>query len=388
MALQIQTAATGVVRDAHYVIPTGASEPVRTLLTEPQRTNVFLWSQDASQTAWVKTDTTVTANAAISPEGTANADLLVEGTAGTAEMHQNITVASSSRVVHSRFLKRDNHDWVCLQVVDQAAPTTNFVRGWFNLATGAVGGVANGGSGTTAFASIEPFGNGYFRCALFGFFSGLTALRGVSHSASADASTTRVDNARRIEYGRQFEVGDFIRTPSSYILTAGASAIRNADVLYWENASLVPQELTAYARIVDVGPRLGAILHIGAASTLTNPRFAIQNNSGVDGAVALHHNGTTQATTANTGTRVYRDIAEFRAVLQADGAVFLGVSIGSGAETVSATTAANTLAGAFAGTRLYLGNGAAPNSINAYTHVGIFRGTRDRAYCRANTGVV
>jgi hypothetical protein len=74
--LQIQTAGTGVVRDAHYVTPTGASTPVRTLLLEPQRTNLCIRSEEFDTWTSVGGNTAVTANSAIAPDGTATADTL------------------------------------------------------------------------------------------------------------------------------------------------------------------------------------------------------------------------------------------------------------------------------------------------------------------------
>jgi len=389
MALQIQTAPTGVVRDAHYVIPTGASEPVRTLLTEQQRTNVLLWSQDASQTAWVKTDTTVTTNAAIAPTGEATADLLVEGTAGTAAMHQNITVASGTAFSAARWLKRDNHDWVLLQIVDQAAPTTNFVRAWFNLATGERGAAAtNGGVGATARAIIEPFGNGWYRCTVAGSLTGITAYRVVSQSANGDASTTRVNNARRLEFGRQGEAAS--AAPTSYIVTTGAGAIRNPDALHWSIASVVPQELTVYHRMVSVDAQANA----GTAwrivlgnSAMTGAFFRLGNLNA--NATAVYSDGTTPVTSTNVNSPapVVGDIVETRAVLTADWRAHVHGSVNGNAEVSAAASSPSGPAAAFAAAQV---SHTVTSFVcaNATTHLGIFRGTRDRAYCRANTGVV
>jgi hypothetical protein len=44
------------------------------LLLEPQRTNLALYSEQIDDAAWIKNSATVTANAAISPDGTQNAD--------------------------------------------------------------------------------------------------------------------------------------------------------------------------------------------------------------------------------------------------------------------------------------------------------------------------
>ncbi|WP_156920677.1 phage head spike fiber domain-containing protein [Fundidesulfovibrio putealis] len=50
------------------------------LLIEEQRTNLLYPSEDFSNAAWTKTRATITANAAVAPDGTMTADKLVEDT--------------------------------------------------------------------------------------------------------------------------------------------------------------------------------------------------------------------------------------------------------------------------------------------------------------------
>jgi hypothetical protein len=396
MALQLQTAADGVVRDAHYVTPTGATDPVRVLLTEPQMTNLLLWSQDATQTAWTKTDTTPTANAAISPTGAANADLLVEGSAGTANLHQAVTVASGASVAASRWLKRDNHDWVLLEIADNAAPTTNFVRRWVNVATGALGSATTGGAGVAGTAVVpENFGNGWWRFGVVGSLTGITSYRISSRSASADASTTRVNGARRLEFGRQGGVGVVV---STYTPTVGATASRNADVLYWTVAGLVPQELTVYARIVNLGvfAPTGSrrrVLHIGGANAGAGVRLQLNCSGGGAGdrLEVLYTDNTTQVVQSaiSSPTLAQRDIAELRGVLSASNTVLSGISVNNNAEVSDGPSAASGPAAAFGEARVYaFGATGQTDGPVGYLNIGVFRGTRDRAYCRANTGVV
>jgi hypothetical protein len=53
------------------------------LLIEPQSTNLLLRSEEFDDVYWVKNNATVTANAAVSPDGNTNADKLVEDTANS-----------------------------------------------------------------------------------------------------------------------------------------------------------------------------------------------------------------------------------------------------------------------------------------------------------------
>jgi hypothetical protein len=400
MALQIQTAPTGVVRDAHFIIPHGASEPVRTLLGEPQATNLLLWSQDATQAAWTKTDTTPTANAAIAPTGAATADLLVEGSAGTANLHQSITVTAGASVAASRWLKRDNHDWVLLEIADDAAPTTNFVRGWVNLATGAVGSTTVGGAGVLGNLglTVEATSNGWYRFCLVGQLTAITAYRISSRSASADASTTRVNGARRWEFGRQGGVGV---TASSYIVTEGAAVARNADSLSWLVTSLVPQELTLYYRVINRGESasLGADARSGIKigdnnGLITTGVFAgVQSGVGAQTWAMRYRDGTNNNNSPNVSlpnTTPLNSVLEFRGVVQSDWQTRLGISVNNAAEVESAASAGSAgAAAAFTEARVQLPSGLTTRTAAiALTHLGVFRGDRDRAYCRANTGVV
>jgi hypothetical protein len=56
------------------------------LLLEPQRTNLFAFSEQFDQSFWIKSNTTVTPNTTISPDGYQNADTMT-------------TVASASRII-------------------------------------------------------------------------------------------------------------------------------------------------------------------------------------------------------------------------------------------------------------------------------------------------
>ena len=76
------------------------------LLLEPQRTNLALWSEDLTQTAWAKTNSgTITANSTISPDGTQTADTLNAG-ANSAQAQQAQTGTSGAVYTVSIWVKR------------------------------------------------------------------------------------------------------------------------------------------------------------------------------------------------------------------------------------------------------------------------------------------
>jgi hypothetical protein len=96
----IELMATGVPRLSYMY----GSCPA--LLLEPQRTNLALWSEDFTQTAWTKTNSgTITANTTISPDGTQTADTLNAG-ANSAQAQQALTGTSGAVYTVSIWVKR------------------------------------------------------------------------------------------------------------------------------------------------------------------------------------------------------------------------------------------------------------------------------------------
>lgn len=233
----LKKVASGVAR-AHYL----ASGAYGGYLAENARTNLCLRSEEIDNASWTKTDTTVSADNLAAPDGTITAELLTEGVAGTASVGQAVTATANVVSSHSRFFKRGNTDWVLLEIINGV----NFVRAWFNLATGAVGSTTVGGTGVLGSAPApEAWLNGWYRCTLNGNLGGvITAYTLNSQSANADASTTRVNNATRYEWGAQFE--DNIAFASSYIPTTTASVTRNGDSLAYTTAGNVGATAGSY----------------------------------------------------------------------------------------------------------------------------------------------
>ena len=71
----IETVADGVPR-LNYPLIDGKVVGCPSHLLEPQRTNLITYSEDFSDSSWVKTNCTINSNNAISPDGTQNADKL------------------------------------------------------------------------------------------------------------------------------------------------------------------------------------------------------------------------------------------------------------------------------------------------------------------------
>jgi hypothetical protein len=241
------TVASNVVTEA-----TGSAISSSTLkgyLSEGSRTNNLLQSEAFDDADWLKSDTTVTANAMAAPNGQTTADLVTEGTAGTAILAQVRTVTASTSYTFSAYVKRGNHDWIRLIFAD--SPATNQVRIWANLNTGAIGTATATGTATYVSSSIVSVGNGWYRITVTGTIA-TTDGKVFVLSASADGSTTRVNNAQYYVWGAQLEQASFA---SSYIPTTSATVTRAADLLNYPPVGNVSTDAgTFYAEAITNNP--------------------------------------------------------------------------------------------------------------------------------------
>jgi hypothetical protein len=377
MALQIQTAPTGVVRDAHYVIPTGASEPVRTLLTEPQRTNLCIRSQEFN--LWNNNGVTVTADNAIAPDGTATADTLAATTAVTNYRLLTVTFTGDGEKCASVFLKQGTAASSAVELFESSPTPASRHQVLVTWTAGVPTLSTIAGAGTRY--PPQAMGNGWWRI-MFSATGILAASTNRIHVYPDRTTTT----GTVLAWGAQAENAI---VPSSYTPTEAAAVVRNADSLYWEIASLVPQELTAYVRGVFLGTEVNnRVFHIGGDAASVNPRWTVFRGS--VGFASTWDNGTdTSNTVQTTPAPALFDVVEWRATLSSAGLTGLGVSINSATEVLGTTGTARALGAAFVAARFYLNSAGTSNyGLLAATNIGIFRGTRDRAYCRANTGVV
>lgn len=246
---------------------------------EPSRTNVLLYSQDFSNAAWSKSDTTVTANATAAPDGTTTADLLTEGTAGTASVFQTGTMASANQAVAgSVFLKPStNTTWIAVALRDQS--DTTGVGVYVNLLTGAIGTIVTHGSATNVHAEVEKAKNGFWRVMVGATFqSGVSNARLYTRSASADNSVTRVNNAAYFAWQAQAELGENATSP---IPTTSGAVNRAVDNIYLLTSE-IPYSATKgtlYARFAMYRIGSGIQYAVALNDNTTNERISIRKNS-------------------------------------------------------------------------------------------------------------
>jgi hypothetical protein len=145
-------------RGNHATQATSASRP-----TLRARYNQLTFSEQFDNAAWTKVNATVTANAAVAPDGTTTADLLVEDAAtGVHNLTTPTLTLNSGAIYHSSiYAKPAGRSWVCLQFSGVAVSGTAAERRvWFNVATGQIGTTGALWSNVT----ISDAGNGFYRC--------------------------------------------------------------------------------------------------------------------------------------------------------------------------------------------------------------------------------
>ena len=242
----IESVASGVLRLDY---PIGGGCPAA--LIEASGTNLCLQSEHFT-TTWSPTNVTVSANVTgtTDPFGTNLADQIFETAAsGLHFLAQTMSITSGTTYTGTIFFKKatGSPDWI------QLAFSTTGLAGFanFNLASGTVGNVLAGCT-----ASIENYGNGWYRCRLTQTATASGTSGGpipvfVNNTNSVTRFLTYTGNTATSIYvfGAQLETGAI---PTSYIPTTTGSATRAADVCSVSGVSgyIGQTEGTIYAEVV------------------------------------------------------------------------------------------------------------------------------------------
>ena len=191
-----------------------------TLLVEPSRTNKSNNSEDWTASGYVKNNVTVTANQTTSPDGTQNADQLDFGS-GTAFFYENVTTITAAST-YSVFVKYIDYQYIQIIGTGDVDHYANF-----DIQNGIVG---NTGSESTA--SIEDYGNGWYRCIInynSGTFAGGARVYKTTSLTANWANTGGGGGGAGSFYfwGNQMETHTGRSTLTSYIpSTSGTSTTR------------------------------------------------------------------------------------------------------------------------------------------------------------------
>ena len=194
------------------------------LLLEPQRTNSVFYSEYFGAWDVIGGSVTITNNNAASPEGVQNAALATgSGAQKYVLFRDNIAVSSAGDYVMSAFFKYTNNQWIYMSA-------TNFDGGggaYFDIQNGVVG-----QEGTPNTASVEDYGNGWYRCSVkmsigASDISGRFTLYVARTNGTTDHSTTAAANGKSVNvWGASIENGSYL---TSYIPCMSTSVTRNAD---------------------------------------------------------------------------------------------------------------------------------------------------------------
>ena len=178
------------------------------LLVEPQRTNLALYSEQFNNAAWQNNGPWITPNTTTAPDGTLTADTLAASQAQN--NWQAINASINTTYTLSLYVKLGTATNLCLIVNNQSA--WNTIGGQsFNSANGLNTSTWTRISYTFTTPSTLPFGG-------INFHIGGNAETGLTQSTG----TVFI-------WGAQLELGSY---PTSYIPTTSAAVTRNADRVY------------------------------------------------------------------------------------------------------------------------------------------------------------
>lgn len=149
-------------------------------VTQSAIKNLAIYSEDLTNSAWTKVSLTTFGNTATTadPRGTYNADLIIE--TNTTTRHAVIDqrpVSSTSTIVYtfSSYLKQySGIESVTIWMTSASYTSGNRLGAQFNLDTGTLLFQGDTGLSTVISSSIEPAGNGWYRCSVSGSLNDTT----------------------------------------------------------------------------------------------------------------------------------------------------------------------------------------------------------------------
>lgn len=224
----LQTADNNELRFDHDPV-TGE---LRGALIERQSTNLLRYSEDFSQSNWVKSRSSIISAAATAPNGDETASKLVENTDENLShsLQQSISSVPAGSYVLSVFVKPGEREWI----VVQCGQTGNWGARFFHLSGG--GAVGQALTRAPEFSDIEALDNGWYRVSIGVTVNAGTQTMFALYLAEVDGSVQYTGDGSSGVYvwGAQVESGTF---PTSYIKTEGSMVTRAAETVWMDTSS-------------------------------------------------------------------------------------------------------------------------------------------------------
>ena len=186
------------------------------LLLEDEATNLLQYSEDFSNAAWSKSNSSITSNSVISPDGTQNADKLIPNATSSVNKYIYTIPTTSNGIDYTLtvFAKEGEYDMLRLE------DGNNSQGAWFDLSNGTLGTV-----GTSVTAKIQNYGNGWYRCSVTKP-SVSTSVFFVISASNTESIQVGDGTSGVYIYGAMLEQGSY---PTSYIKTTSAAVTRAAE---------------------------------------------------------------------------------------------------------------------------------------------------------------
>jgi hypothetical protein len=209
----------------HAVQATTANRPIYGIHPVGGRRNLLVRTEEFENAVWAKSNSTITANTSVAPDGTTTADTLfwATSTAPQVTTATAVTIPAGSPVTLSGYAKAGTKSSFRLILFTDGS---NYAEVAFNISAGTAGTPAVAGTRyTAASASIVNVGNGWYRCSISASTNTLTTVYSWLRADTAVGSGDSI-----LIWGAQLETGStataYQRVTDQYNVTeAGVSSV-------------------------------------------------------------------------------------------------------------------------------------------------------------------